>query len=130
MLNESCTVLSHTGGGGLWQGQIRLGDTEMGFTLETSDDEEDYLILRLSFVEKLAIEPPAHRWAPKKPTTRTSEFVIWYYSTRAGHYSLRKIEDYEASGTAPWFGDETDSSWDARLPKLKTLVEGITADLS
>ena len=129
MLNESCTVLSHTGGAGFWKGQIRLGETEMGFTLESSDSEEDYLILRLSFVEDLDVEPPAHRWAPKKPTTRTSEFVVWYYSTRAGRYTLRTIEDYDASGTAAWFGDESDSSWDSRLPKLRALVEGITAGL-
>ena len=78
----------------------------MTFSLEAKEGEEDYWTLILSYVEQLNPAPPANPWAAKKPTERTSDLYVRYYSTKVGRNTLRKISDWDASGEAEWFGGE------------------------
>jgi len=134
MIDSVCEVLKHSGGGDFWQGSLKLAEAGLTFSLEAKEGEEDYWTLQLSYVEQLNPAPPANRWARKKPTSRTSELVVWYYSTSVGRNALRKISDWDASGVAEWFGSEdsaleAEERRDSRIERLSSLVRSITAAL-
>jgi len=134
VIGNQVEVLNHSGQSDYYQGAFRLGEHEMTFDLTANEEEPDYWTLHIQFVEQLNPAPPANRWARKKPTSRTSELVIWYYSTKAGRPTVRSLSDWDASGQATWFGGEAPEQTDserqaARKTQISSLVRTVVAAL-
>lgn len=128
LLQHTPEVTEKNAQSGFYSGQLTLEANEIAFELEAQEGEEDYWHLRLTHKVELPITKPTNRWArSRKPTHKTYELNLWYYSNKAWKCAPRKIESWDCNGEETWFDVSSDAT--SKSDTLLSFVQHLASAL-